>query len=48
MTPQQQIVAKCAAVAKIAADFYGVDLSKVGVRFDLKGGCCRICLQAWW
>jgi predicted SprT family Zn-dependent metalloprotease len=38
MTPQQQIVAKCAAVAKIAADFYGVDLSKVGVRFDLKGG----------
>lgn len=36
-SPQQQVVAKCAAVSAKAKEQFGVDLDKVGIRFDLKG-----------
>lgn len=36
-SPQQQVLAKCSAVSARAKELYGVDLSKVGIRFDLKG-----------
>ncbi len=36
-TPQQQILDKCNAVFAKAAELYGLDMSRVGIRFDLKG-----------
>jgi predicted SprT family Zn-dependent metalloprotease len=36
-TPQQQIMEKCKAVFAKATELYGLDMSRVGVRFDLKG-----------
>lgn len=39
MTQHQQIIDKCKAVFAIAERLYGVDMSKVGIRFDLKGSC---------
>ncbi len=36
-SPQQQVLAKCAEVSARAKELFGVDLSKVGIRFDLKG-----------
>lgn len=37
MTPREQILAKCKEVCELALRLYGVDLSRVPVRFDLKG-----------
>jgi predicted SprT family Zn-dependent metalloprotease len=36
-TPQQQIMEKCKAVFADATTRYGLDMSRVGVRFDLSG-----------
>lgn len=36
-TPQAQVLTKCKAVFEKAKELYGVDLSKVAIRFDLKG-----------
>jgi len=36
-TPQQQMLAKCKEVFATATTLYGVDMSKCGIRFDLKG-----------
>lgn len=36
-TPQQQILDKCKAVFAEAQRLYGLDMSHVGIRFDLKG-----------
>ena len=36
-SPRQQVLEKCAAVSAKAKELYGVDLSKVSIRFDLKG-----------
>jgi len=36
-TPQQQVIDKCKAVFEKAKELYGVDMSKCGIRFDLKG-----------
>lgn len=36
-SPQQQIIDKCKAVFAAATRLYGVDLTHVGIRFDLKG-----------
>lgn len=36
-TPQQQVIDKCKQVFEVAKRLYGVDMSKVGIRFDLKG-----------
>jgi predicted SprT family Zn-dependent metalloprotease len=36
-SPQQQIIDKCRAVFSKAEELYKVDMSKVGVHFDLKG-----------
>ena len=38
-TPQQQIIDKCKAVFAEATRLYGLDMSHVGIRFDLKGRC---------
>jgi len=38
-TPQEQVLAKCKEVFARAMELYGTDLSKVAVRFDLKGRC---------
>lgn len=37
MTPREQILAKCKEVCELALRLYGVDMSRVPVRFDLKG-----------
>lgn len=37
MTPQQQVIAKCKEMVARAQELYGMDLSNVRVRFDLKG-----------
>ena len=36
-TPQQQIIDKCKAVFAKAKELYGLDMSQVGIHFDLKG-----------
>jgi len=36
-TPQQQVLAKCETVFAKAKELYGLDFSKVAIRFDLKG-----------
>ena len=36
-TPQAQVLAKCKEVFARAMELYGTDLSKVAIRFDLKG-----------
>jgi len=36
-TPQQQIIDKCKAVFTKVKELYGLDMSHVGIRFDLKG-----------
>lgn len=36
-TPQQQIIDKCKAVFAKAKELYGLDMTHVGIRFDLKG-----------
>ena len=36
-TPQAQMLTKCKAVFEKAKELYGVDMSKVAIRFDLKG-----------
>ncbi len=36
-TPQQQIIDKCKAVMALAGEKYGIDMSKVGIRLDLRG-----------
>ena len=38
-TPQEQALAKCKEVFARAMELYGTDLSKVAIRFDLKGRC---------
>lgn len=38
-SPQAQVVAKCKQVYLLAAQHYGLDLSNVTIRFDLKGRC---------
>jgi predicted SprT family Zn-dependent metalloprotease len=38
-TPQQQIMEKCKAVFAKAAELYGLDMSRVSLRFDLSGRC---------
>ncbi len=36
-TPQQQIIDKCKTVFAKAKELYGLDMSQVGIHFDLKG-----------
>lgn len=36
-TPQQQIIDKCKTVFAKATELYGLDMSQVGIHFDLKG-----------
>ncbi len=36
-TPAQQVIDKCKAVMALASEKYGVNLSQVGIRLDLKG-----------
>ena len=37
MTPREQILAKCKEVMAVAANMFSLDMSQVGIRFDLKG-----------
>ena len=39
MTPQQQVIERCNQMVARARELYGLELSNVQVRFDLKGRC---------